>query len=147
MAEAGAQAGATSPDSTRSIEPPSINKLTFVTIVSLENGAIFANLILVVPGPARTVGTTFRATFSSAARSCTRRCSLWVRSHSCGLHCFTALRFATARASGQYLASTRKFPILGAFSPRQRETNALLGSRDASAPADGDKFVYQRPLL
>jgi hypothetical protein len=33
--------------------------------------SIFANLILVVPGPARTVGTTFRATFSSAARSCT----------------------------------------------------------------------------
>lgn len=53
------------------IEPSSTEKSTLVIVVGCANTALpsLANLSSTVPGAPRTVGTTLRATLSSAART------------------------------------------------------------------------------
>ena len=67
-----AGAGAGTPSVSMSlIEPSSTEKSTLVTVAGCANRALpsLANLSSTVPGDPRTVGTTFRATLSSAART------------------------------------------------------------------------------
>ena len=67
-----AGAGAGTPSVSMSlIEPSSTEKSTLVTVAGRAHAALpsLANLSSTVPGDPRTVGTTFRATLSSAART------------------------------------------------------------------------------
>ena len=69
-----AGAGAGTPSVSMSlIEPSSTEKSTLVTVAGCANRAFpsLVNLSSTVPGDPRTVGTTLRATLSSAARTCT----------------------------------------------------------------------------